>query len=403
MQIERINSVRSLTDSARLNKTGMNNSALIKESIRGNDEFVSFTGSKDLPISEISRQLRLYGIASDFKDKKFAANCVHKIFKAYHLLFGTNSEPRAITFKPLGRGILGVFNHIDDRISFNSKSNRFNNRFRLNLNSALNWRPIIPNNTSTLHPAHVFAHEFAHKVHWEHLCDRHGKYEAHDFWEGLVGTTVPSAVGRLISRYKLGNYAVDSMDMAEFVAERISKDVCNSLVPISWEFYKIPDVKYDSIFQREWKYRYTSPQSYIDYFTQQIWNGDREGALSVAADIETFLATVEKSKVVDKKGILDLKTELKKSPSILPDLIHEYNTTLTTVAEIKTASKVHPVLEKVLVEADPPKAKTETSTETKGGSLLTAFSDLIRDYNIKSTTELDRINRIDLRPQLRLK
>ena len=60
---------------------------------------------------------------------------------------------------------------------------------------------------------------------------------------------------------------------------------------------------YSDIFSRKWDYRYSSPQSYIDYFTQQVWNGDIEGAKRVGQQAEEYLKSIEAAKtspVVDK-------------------------------------------------------------------------------------------------------
>jgi len=49
------------------------------------------------------------------------------------------------------------------------------------------------------------------------------------------------------------------------------------------------NVDYSNIFYDNWKYRYSSPQSYIDYFTQQVWNGNIEGAKQVGKDAYEYL------------------------------------------------------------------------------------------------------------------
>ena len=85
--------------------------------------------------------------------------------------------------------------------------------------------------------------------------------------------------------------------MCEFLAERMAKDVCAGLTDDMWVKYKDIDVKYDDIFNRKWNYRYSSPQSYIDYFTQQVWNGDIEGAKRVGDDANEYLAELESQKV----------------------------------------------------------------------------------------------------------
>jgi len=75
----------------------------------------------------------------------------------------------------------------------------------------------------------------------------------------------------------------------------MTKDICTNLVSDElWLTYlKNSDVDYSDIFSRKWNYRYSSPQSYIDYFTQQVWNGDIEGAERVGEDAGLYLARLE--------------------------------------------------------------------------------------------------------------
>ena len=47
------------------------------------------------------------------------------------------------------------------------------------------------------------------------------------------------------------------------------------------------------IFSRKWNYRYSKPQSYIDYFTQQVWNGNIEEAKKAGDDAEAYLRSIE--------------------------------------------------------------------------------------------------------------
>ena len=59
------------------------------------------------------------------------------------------------------------------------------------------------------------------------------------------------------------------------------------------------DVDYSSIFSRKWNYRYSSPQSYIDYFTQQVWNGDLDEAKRVGDKVEQYLTELDAEPVPD--------------------------------------------------------------------------------------------------------
>lgn len=109
---------------------------------------------------------------------------------------------------------------------------------------------------------------------------------------GLKDVHVPTGIGKLITKFKLSEYAVEG-DMREFLAERMTKDICGGITDNMWVPYKDIDVDYSNIFSKKWNYRYSSPQSYIDYFTQQVWDGDIDEANRAGDMAEAYLAELE--------------------------------------------------------------------------------------------------------------
>ena len=280
-----------------------------------------------------------YHVSCYFSDNEFLANCVSKTVKLFNKLFGASYLPSRVSYESLSAGIEGVYKNFKNEIAFNSKSKTYKNKFHLKVSSLSGWNFLLPNDKSSLHSAHIFTHEFGHCAHWHHLESRHGVDSAQKVWTDLEGYMVPDSVGKLIIRYKLGNYAVDSEDMCEFMAERIAKDICDNLSGSSWKLNKQPDIDYTDIFQRKWEYRYTNPQSYLDYFTQQVWNGDTEEALIAADRIKYFLKLVDEGRAVNEA--------IEFHNSIDPPVLK-----VRQLSEIKPVKEVHPIVESVKSHAE---------------------------------------------------
>ncbi len=153
-----------------------------------------------------------------------------------------------------------------------------------------------PNEFSSLHPACTFVHEFAHSAHKNNI-EKQGRY-APAVMNSMRKMQVPTSVGKLITKFKLGNYALDQKGgMNEFMAERATQDICNKLTDSSWVYYgDKKDVKYDDIFSRKWNCRYSTPQAYLDYYTQQVWNGELQAAEDAAGEIEIYLDEIERER-----------------------------------------------------------------------------------------------------------
>lgn len=79
------------------------------------------------------------------------------------------------------------------------------------------------------------------------------------------------------------------------MAERATHDICDALTPDRWLYWRpVETVNYSNIFQRKWNCRYTSPQSYLDYYTQQIWNGDIKMSMEAVDRIRIYLEEIDR-------------------------------------------------------------------------------------------------------------
>lgn len=243
----------------------------------------------------IEAELSRNGISSFFRGNDFVADCVKKTTEVFEKLFGKSALPECILYDPLSPPAQANYSNLSNKVTINSN---LDGDCYYDLESLIKQMKsetsiIMPSWSSSAHPAHIFVHEYSHSAHWHHLKDRNGYNDADRVWLSLRETRVPTAIGRLITRFKISNYAVEGKSMNEFMAERMSKDICNGLTINSWTPYTSIDVGYSDIFNRKWNYRYSSPQSYIDYFTQQVWNGDIEEAKNAGKMAAAYLAELD--------------------------------------------------------------------------------------------------------------
>ena len=245
-----------------------------------NKKNVKFGSYNPNAARKIEQEIACKGIKCETTGNDFLAECYLKTVKIFEKLFKKSYLPSKLTFENMSSGIYGCYCNADNSVTFNKKYDfsRYYNFNNLKQETENDHNFVFPSKYSSKHPAHDFVHEFSHAAHWNHLSSRNGKNNAYKVWKGLEGTTVPTGIGRLVTKLKLGRYSVESVDMCEFLAERMSQDICNGLTDEYWVLYKDVDVDYSNIFSKKWNYRYSSPQSYIDYFTQQVWNGDIDGA-----------------------------------------------------------------------------------------------------------------------------
>ena len=71
------------------------------------------------------------------------------------------------------------------------------------------------------------------------------------------------------------------------------------------------DVRYADIFERKWNCRYICPQAYSDYYTQQVWMGDINGAEEVAKKIAQYLFELENAENHQTVEFPTIETTLK--------------------------------------------------------------------------------------------
>lgn len=241
---------------------------------------------------QIGLNLKRNGIESYFRGSDFKAECVQKVIKIFENLFGKEFLPKTVGFDLLD-DCYGCYDISTRQVSLNNNLTCFDNLESLKKEMKCSYRWLLPDRKSTLHPARTFVHEFGHCAHHTHLDKLHNGCGAM-IMDKLRYTQVPTAIGKLITMYKLGSYSLDTNGgMLEFMAERISQDICEALTEDSWEKIGSIDVDYSNIFSKKWQYRYSSPQSYIDYFTQQVWNGKIEEAKRVGEDAQEYLTRIE--------------------------------------------------------------------------------------------------------------
>ena len=247
-----------------------------------------------------NKMKKLYNIECDFKTNGFVAECVKKTADIFDDIFGRDSLPQTVDFLSFrkhfdeGEGVLGMHCHSnytpDNNIYYNSDADCYKTKNKLKFHELTNklvwWAP-------TASYLHTFVHEFGHSAHFKHLLARGNGPVMSD----LSDTRIPTVIGRFITKFKLGRYAATNMN--EFMAERITKDICDNLSSTT-EMYDglYMDMDYAHIFERRWKYRYSSPQAYLDYYTQQVWNGDIEKASEVSEEMGIYLKKIESMEAI---------------------------------------------------------------------------------------------------------
>lgn len=255
------------------------------------------------------------GISMNVHGNVFVAECYEKVIAVFEKLFKKSYLPAYLgTEKFTSNSCLGQYSEHQNSVNVNEDLDFsvFYDMDTLKESAKRNHNNIIlPDWASSNHPAHPFVHEFSHAAHWHHLEERNGYGNAHKVWHGLEGTRIPNAIGRLIAKFKISEYAVgtkDKCDMCEFLAERMAKDICGGLTDNMWVPYKDIDVNYSDIFSRKWGYRYSKPQAYIDYFTQQVWEGDIDEAKRVGDRVEQYLAELEAERVPQTIQVAERET-----------------------------------------------------------------------------------------------
>lgn len=265
-----------------------------------NKKFVSFGNIDYAKASIIENKLLKRGIKTNVCGNSFVAECYEKTVNIFEKLLNKSFLPKKLDSDYMQEQIYACYIcGDDDTVSVNRHyfESVYKNKSMLAKEARKNHHHLLLTNwLSTRHPAHIFVHEFSHCAHYHHVIKRNGKDVALDTLNGLTNTQIPTSIGKLIIKFKLSGYAVEG-NMKEFMAERMSKDICKNLTKKQWQLKRDIDVNYENIFSRKWQYRYSTPQSYIDYFTQQVWNGDIDGANAVGDDTEKYLKELESAKV----------------------------------------------------------------------------------------------------------
>ena len=263
------------------------------------------------------KRLWQHGLTCEFNDSALVGRCIEKTTKLFKQVFDQKALPKTVAFVPLAGLEYGKYDHAEDSVSINSTLPCFKSEEELRKKTEGAKRIFfLPNRASSTHYLAPFIHQFGHCAHAHHLKENGNTLS----YSILSRMKVPNAIGRLITRFKLGDIAAENMD--DFMAERIVKDMGKNFDHDAMYDEKFigdkNNLKYDDIFQRKWNCRYISPQSYIDYYTQQVWNGNIEGAKDVVKDIESLLDAYAQGKVlyVKEEERLVAAAELKRKSLI---------------------------------------------------------------------------------------
>lgn len=244
---------------------------------------------------KIQAELSKQGITSNFEKNGYLAGCVKRVSDIYKELFGEWSLPKNIDFYVFTNlselGASAYFRSSEDKIAFNRSELQYSNRLFQSIKSRSAWRPRF-NTSASLHRAQVYVHEFAHCAHFHNIKRKHNHDYAIEMMNVLRNKKLHEPVGILITKFQLGRYSLTNMN--EFMAERITQDICDCLQGSDWQFKNgKPDTGYSNIFSRKWHNKFEDPQAYLDYYTEQVWDGDMKNADEAAEKIRKFLELLE--------------------------------------------------------------------------------------------------------------
>ena len=159
----------------------------------------------------------------------------------------------------------------------------------------------MPEWLSTSHYLHSFVHEFAHNAHCRNIEKRGNGYA----WNWMSMETLPNPIAKLITKFKLSEYA--NYNIKELMAERITKDICKHLNSEDAFTGDKKSMDYTHVFDHKWNCRYSTPQAYLDYYVQQIWNGDRDGANNAVKQAEAYLIGIEQAEAMAQTRLLEIE------------------------------------------------------------------------------------------------
>lgn len=239
---------------------------------------ISFKGRKLRNASDVEKLLSEMGIKSSFKGSDLVADCSYKMVKVFEQYFGKKSLPKEINFLSFKKvfpdednsATSGWYKSWVQTVEFNKDNDDFESKTKLKINSFINRIVLYQSTSSYLLP---FAHEMGHCAHHQRILDTSKSSSFADkCWEALNNKNVPKSIGKIMTTLKLGRYA--NTNLNEHMANRIARDICNNYNSY-YELYEgdEDDLKYADIFDRKWgKLDPLHPQSYLDFYDQQIWN-----------------------------------------------------------------------------------------------------------------------------------
>ena len=262
------------------------------------------------PTQAFSARIMLkYGIATNFDECLNVAECSEKSLDIMSIVFGKDFLPDVITYDVIPDDPIPLGCHFPYQgksyVTFNKLMHDgfFKSKYLMNsVSDALDAKdkisksknPLHIKASSTNHPYGVFIHEFAHSAHYKNIlknsCGNLDK--ANMKWAFLRDGEIPSFIGRFITKFKLGDYS--TTNFCEFMAERIMQDVCKYTNKDGEYFNNTEIINYSNIFDRKWNCKFTSPQSYLDNYTQRIWEGDYAKIKEAGDRIQVYLEKVEK-------------------------------------------------------------------------------------------------------------
>lgn len=256
---------------------------------------------------KIETELAKKGVRAEFNNNSFVAESVKKTCLLFEELFKGLKLPEIVDFKSLGKdnkdtyGQHSAFYH---EIDINSDNDCFKSKKALSREMQQYRRFFyMPEWLSTSHYLHPFIHEFAHNAHYRNIEKRGNDYA----WGWMSVETLPNSIAKLITKFKLSKYA--NYNIKELMAERITKDICKHLN--SEDVFKgnKKNMDYSHVFDNQWNCRYSTPQAYLDYYVQQIWNGDRDGANNAAKQAQTYLAELEQTETIAQTHLSEIERQ----------------------------------------------------------------------------------------------
>lgn len=260
-------------------------------------------------VQEIEKELKEKNINCDFKDNLLAAQCTKQTVDIYEKIFGKWAIPSAVRFTPFdskNKNIYGWYRSYSNAVEINSNKACFSSMEKLKRTSASDHYLTL-NFFNTAHYLCTFIHEFAHCAHYNHL-KQIGKTDA---WNKFNDLKMPTLSGKILTLTKNSGYA--NQNMLEFMAERITKDVCKYLTddgtfygnPSSFDYEHLAEGKefdYHSVarlnpifiacantfsFRKEFKRLFDKASStpetiknFSDIYARHIWMGDSLDCLS---------------------------------------------------------------------------------------------------------------------------